>query len=104
MSTPNYRVIEVEAKEEAEPFRFEIKGHKFELPPLGPDTCPASLFAVAAREYPTEIAKVGDFLGELYTFNPDLGKVLRRLPLPYTTGLLEQWTEFSNVDPKASIS
>jgi hypothetical protein len=103
--TPNYLTIEVEAKEEAkDPFRFIVDGKKFELPHLGIDSVPASLFAVAASQFESDTAQVGAFLQELFAFEPTLGRVLKKLPIAYATEVMKQWTEFSNLDPKASTS
>jgi len=106
MSEPTYKQIEVEAKPnpEDEPFRFILGGKKFEVPKLAPETVPAGLFAAAAREFPTEVEKVGLFLYELFEWRPDIGKELKKLPIPYATELITQWTEFSNLDPKAPTS
>lgn len=109
MSESNYVTIQAEAADAAEetpsePFRFILRGKKFEVPKLAPETVPAGLFSVAAREFPTEVEKIGAFLYELFEWRPDIGRELKRLPIPYATELLTQWTEYSNVDPKAKTS
>lgn len=107
MTESNYINIELEAKSDAderEPFKFILDGRKFEIPMLGPDTVPAGLFSVAAREYSTDVDKVGNFLIELFEWRPDLGRILKRLPIPYAIAFIDQWTKASNVDPKAQTS
>lgn len=106
MTEPTYIQIEAEGKddESVEPFRFILAGKKFDVPKLGPNTVPAGLFAAAAREFSSDIDKIGAFLYELFEWRPDIGKELKKLPMQYATEFIKQWTEFSNLDPKAPTS
>ena len=106
MSKLEYSKLIVEAKDGPAPeMGFELDGLKFTVPPMSPDYIPASLFAVAARDFDSLHAKIGEFLYELFDWKPELGRKLKRLPMSWTAEFLNQWTTRSQeefgVDPKA---